>query len=57
MLAPVRDTALAPKLIEPPADRLAWVIPLAEVSVRVPTADKLIALVPLVILPVALKLV
>ena len=55
--APVNETLSVPKLIVPPAVRLLWVIPLAEVSVSVPTADILMALVPLVMLPVALRLV
>jgi len=57
MAAPVKETSFVPRLIAPPAVRLVWVIPLAEVWVSVPAADKLISLVPLVMAPDAVKLV
>ena len=57
MAAPVKETLLVPRLIVPPAVRLFCVIPLADVSVSVPAADILMALVPLAMLPVALRLV
>ena len=57
MAAPVKETSFVPRLIAAPEVRLVWVMPLAEVSVSVPAADKLISLVPLVMAPEAVKLV
>jgi len=56
MVPPVKEIESAPKLIVEPATRLLCVMPLAEVSVRVPVADKLIVSVPLAMVLAAVKL-
>ena len=57
MVLPVKEIVSAPRFKVVLADKLLWVMPLGALTLRALVADKLMVLVPLVMAPVAVKLV